>query len=111
MPPEDERWKFKCDDLKVQVKHYRDRCQKLEGHLHSAHNLLKEAAGTLTEDEIDQMDGLQRENAELREKLLARGSNGQLSGRNTPNLSHIGTVIKGMLEGGDLVLIQFRSTN
>lgn len=94
MPPEDERWKFKSDDLKVQVKHYRDRCQKLEGHLHSAHNLLKEAAGTLTEDEIDQMDGLQRENAELREKLLARGSNGQLSGRNTPNLSHIGTVIK-----------------
>lgn len=41
----------------VQVKHYRERCHRLEGHLHSAHNLLKEAAGTLTEDEIDQMDG------------------------------------------------------
>ena len=84
IPPEDERWRFKCDDLKgewasirvttvrsinvkkcqnsksqktVQVKHYRERCHRLESHLHSAHNLLKEAAGTLTEDEIDLMDG------------------------------------------------------
>lgn len=94
LTPNEKKLYDKCSDLKSQTRHYRDRCKRLETHLGAAHVLLKEAADTLSEDEIRKMEELTNQNRALKEELqrnqndtfrsYSRNNSPALGGRVTP---------------------------
>ena len=97
--------------MKSQTRHYRDRCKRLETHLGAAHVLLKEAAETLSEEEIRKMEELTNQNRALKEELQRsqndtfRSYSPAVGGRVTPTrMDEYHRIIEG--KGGCLVTLQ-----
>ena len=104
--------------MKSQTRHYRDRCKRLETHLGAAHVLLKEAAETLSEEEIRKMEDLTNENRALKEELqrsqneTLRAYSPAVGGRVTPTrMDEYHRIVEGDIEFNEKSLKRcFRST-